>query len=131
MPQLPPSSDFAATRRVLVSTQRGAHAPRVPFDAPRVEHLSPGIRDEASRTTREGACVPPPPRRVAEFLFHAVLTRMVGRVTPKTKTGRFLILAHLGISSNGERSRPRLRFDAPPASNKFFTHNRDGASRIA
>ena len=71
MPTVPPSSAFrlrnasprqvGATRRVLVSTQRVAHAPRVPFDAPRVEFLSPNDRDEALRTTREGACAPPPP----------------------------------------------------------------------
>lgn len=30
----------------------------LPFDAPRVEHLFPGIRDEASRTTRKARVLP-------------------------------------------------------------------------
>jgi hypothetical protein len=50
---------FGATGRVLVSTQRVAHAPRVPFDAPPCRTSFPrDIRDEASRTTRDGACAP-------------------------------------------------------------------------
>ena len=42
----------------MFSTQRGAHAPRVRFDAPPRRMSFPDVRDEASRTTREGACAP-------------------------------------------------------------------------
>ena len=83
MPQIPPSSgsrrrcalarQVGATRRVLVSTQRGAHAPRVRFDAPSHRIFFPDIRDEASRTTRGGACAPPATTRRRYARNRAVL----------------------------------------------------------
>jgi hypothetical protein len=42
----------------LIQLSRGAHAPRVPFDAPPRRMYFPNVHDEASRTTREGACAP-------------------------------------------------------------------------
>src|SRR5208282_2340388 len=72
--------------QILVSTQWVAHAPRVPFDAPRVEHLSPGIRDEASRTTREGACAPHHQTQAA--LIHCSPCRLGWLQLPVKKTGQ-------------------------------------------
>ena len=48
-----------------------------------------------------------------------------------SKTARSLILTQNGISSKWGAQPPPAAVRRAPASNKFFTHNRNGASRIA
>jgi len=60
----------------LIQLQRGAHAPRVRFDAPPRRMYFPNVRDEASRTTREGACAPH--HQAPAALIHGLQGRVGG-----------------------------------------------------
>jgi hypothetical protein len=60
----------------LIQLSRGAHAPRVPFDAPPRRMYFPNVHDEASRTTREGACAPR--HQTASTLIHGPQGRVGG-----------------------------------------------------
>src|ERR1017187_1127181 len=61
MPQLPPSSDFGVTRRVLVSTQK-------PVIAPRRVHHGRRVRIHDERHQKSGACRCSDTGQMARFL---------------------------------------------------------------
>jgi type II restriction enzyme len=79
----------------------------VPFDAPRVEYLSPDIRDEASRTTREGACAPHfPPSAIIKRPPLSSTVRRAGWVGCNFALNRIPVSARIPVVSEGAISLP-------------------------
>jgi len=82
---LPPSSDFGATRRFWFQLKLGSAArPGCDSTRPASNALPPDIRDEASRTTREGACAP-------HFSPSAIIGRAVPAAPPFLENGSVLM----------------------------------------